>query len=187
MTFAIRSEQRGRIDECLLRWFSMLRELFSACFSTNWQALWKDRFIDKAPAVGLIWPGVVGADPPFLYIYSKVALPRRTCQLKWLHIYAEIQSRSCNTLAEGGIEQCNWVNELHALIFGAFIPAARGVTDITLLHGLLYVWWVPQRRRLIKQSNFLLANCFEVWSKERKKTKEVNLLHCFLLPQEADC
>lgn len=116
-----------------------------------------------------------------LYIYSKVTLPRRTCQLKWLHIYTEIQSHSCNALADGRIEQCNWVNELHALIFCSFTLAARGVTNIALLHGLLYVWGVPQRRSLIKQSNFLLANCFEVWSKERKGEKK-RLIFCIVFP-----
>lgn len=71
-----------------------------------------------------------------------------------------------NASTDGTSERYNWVNELHALICCSFIRAARGVTTISLLHRLLYVWWVPWRENLIMQSKFLKANCFDVWSKE---------------------
>lgn len=73
-----------------------------------------------------------------------------------------------NASADGTSERYNWVNELHALICCSFIRAARGVTTISLLHRLLYVWWVPWRENLIMQSNFLKANCFDSWKQGRR-------------------
>jgi len=83
MTFAIKSKQRGRIEDCLLDFqFSTLRvlqrveccfdcfSLFSAFFSTNWHAFLRDRFIVKAPAARLIWPTLLWQIPSL----SKVRL-----------------------------------------------------------------------------------------------------------------
>lgn len=100
------------------------------------------------------------------------------CQWRWLHIYQQIRSHLRNTSTDGTSERHNWVNELHALICCSFIRAARGVTTISLLHRLLYVWWVPWRENLIMQSNFLKANCFDVCSKDEGVYP---LCFCFLL------
>lgn len=85
----------------------------------------------------------------------------------------------CKALADGRIKQCNCINELHALICRSFILAARGVTAISFLHRLLYVWWVPSRDNLIKHSHFLQASCFDVWAKEKVHSLS------FLLPELA--
>lgn len=75
--------------------------------------------------------------------YNVITRPWLACQ--WLWLWWQIWCRLQNAPADGLSESYNWVNELHALICYSFIWAAWGMTTINLLHGLLYVWWVPWR------------------------------------------
>lgn len=75
--------------------------------------------------------------------YNVITRPWLACQ--WLWLWWQIWCRLRNAPADGLSESYNWVNELHALICYSFIWVARGMTTISLLHGLLYVWWVPWR------------------------------------------
>lgn len=75
--------------------------------------------------------------------YNVITRPWLACQ--WLWLWWQIWCRLQNAPADGLSESYNWVNELHALICYSFIWATWGMTTISLLHGLLYVWWVPWR------------------------------------------
>lgn len=163
ITFAIKSKQRGWIEECmpdllfstpsaiLIVWL-----LWGCCFfsllllSTNGAAFFlKDRFIDRAPAARAQPARVV------LFLngnsFSLSILTLQTLSLGRCVNEDDFMSRGkfdpvCeNAWADGTSEWYNWVNELHALICCSFIWAARGMTTISLLHRLLYVWWVPWR------------------------------------------
>lgn len=127
------------------------------------------KFIDREVDAGLNWPTWSSfwiEKPVSMWLRHNQCPARPECQRRWLHIYQQIPTHLRNASADGTSERHNRVNELHALICCSFIRAARGVTTISLLHRLLYVWWVPWRENLIMQSNFLKANCFDVCSKE---------------------
>lgn len=168
ITFAIKSKQRGWIEECMPDLaFSTPRVLqhvecyFDCCgvlffllfcfFQQMERCFFKGQiYWQSSCCEGSTSPrGLVSEWKPLLSIYSILTL--QSLSLGLCVNEDDFMSRGkfdpvCeNASADGTSEWYDLVNELHALICCSFIWAARGMTTISLLHRLLYVWWVPWR------------------------------------------
>lgn len=159
ITSAIKSKQWGRMRsacqvsrfphrECCSMWSAVLIVVvFILLHSTNGLAFFSFFWRDRAPAVRAQSVHValfLNGNPPSLqtcsFYHLACALMKMTsCLVINLISFCE------NLSADGTSEWYNWVNELHALISCSLIWAAQGMTSISLLRRLLYVWWVPWR------------------------------------------
>lgn len=145
-------------------------------FLTNWRSLWRDRFIDKAPAVRLIWPTLLSEPPPppsLSLQYSSSPLARvsmKNTSYLGLNLIPFALWQTAEYL------QCNWVNVWHTLICCSFIQASRGVTNIKFLHRILYVWCVPWRKKIDNAVKLPRGKLF--WCANQRKEP---FIPCFFL------